>query len=494
MFLEFQQLCKRFPGVQALADVSFSVAKGEIHGLVGENGAGKSTLIKVLTGVYRPDGGQIHLDGEPLHLNSPLAALHQGIAVVHQELNVLNHLSIADNITLGRESHTWSFIDRGREMKTVRAVLQVLGWDISPRTPVRRLSTAQKQLVVIARALAIHSRLLILDEPTAMLSEQETQLLFHIIRNLKKQGVTVIYISHRLKEILTLVDRVTVLKDGRQVATVPVAETDEEHLCTLMVGRAMANFFASPAPATLEPLFQAENICNASLRNLNLSVNKGEIVGICGLTGSGRSELLRALAGVDVILGGTICLHRAPLRIKHPADAIANGIALVPEDRRQYGIVPVLSVHENLILMYSRLVARLGWRRKQKERQLSRDFIASMAIKASSPEQKMALLSGGNQQKVVLAKCLAIRPQLLLLDEPTQGVDVGAKAEIYRIIRELASTGMAIVLASSDLVEILHICHRILVLRQGQFVAQIPRSQATEEALIGLMMGVREND
>lgn len=493
MFLEFDRLSKGFPGVQALAEVSFSVASGEIHGLVGENGAGKSTLIKVLTGVYRQDSGQIHLDGEPVHLKGPQDAMERGIAVVHQELNVLNHLSVADNITLGRESHIWTFIDRRREMKTVHSVLQVLGWDIHPRTPVRLLSPAQKQLVVIARALAVRSRLLILDEPTAMLSEQETQLLFGIIQHLKKQGVTVIYISHRLAEVLSLADRVTVLKDGRQVATLPVAETSEEHLCTLMVGRAIDRFFTSPAPPTPELLLNAENLCSTSLRNLSFSVNKGEIVGVCGLTGSGRSALLRALAGVDPIAGGTIHIQGVAVPIKDPADAIAHDITLVPEDRRQYGIIPVASVHENLILMYAKRVARLGWRRKHQERQVSRGFIASMAIKTTSPEQKIALLSGGNQQKVVLAKCLAIRPRLLLLDEPTQGVDVGAKAEIYRIIRQLASEGMGILLASSDLVEILHICHRILVLRHGQFVAQMSRHQATEELLIGLMMGVREN-
>lgn len=493
MFLEFHHLSKRFPGVQALDDVSFSIARADIHGLVGENGAGKSTLIKVLTGVHRPDNGTMLLNGQQLHLNGPQDAMREGIAVVHQELNVLNQLSIAENITLGREAHTCSVIDRSREMTIAHSALQALSWDIHPRTPVRLLSTAQKQLVVIARAISMQSRLLILDEPTAMLNNQEAQILFRIIRYLKDQGVTVIYISHRLKEILTLVDRVTVLKDGRHVDTLPVAEIDEEHLCTLMVGRKIDRFSTNPAPVASQPLLNVVNLCSTMLRNLHFSVGKGEIVGICGLTGSGRTEILRALLGVDVITGGSIYMQGVPVQIHHPADAIAHGITFVPEDRRQFGIIPALSVHENLSLMYSKLVARLGWRGLRQERQVSQDFITSLGIKTPGLDQKIALLSGGNQQKVVLAKCLAIRPRLLLLDEPTQGVDVGAREEIYRIILKLGSEGMGIVLASSDLVEILRICHRILVLRQGQFVAELPRMQATEETLIGLMMGVRAN-
>ncbi|HLW66680.1 MAG TPA: sugar ABC transporter ATP-binding protein [Gemmataceae bacterium] len=492
-FLQAQGICKAFPGVQALQDVNLNLGRGEVLAVVGENGAGKSTLMKILGGVYRADAGTITLDGRAVHFTSVDQAQKAGIVLIHQELNLAENLDIAANIFLGREP-TWGGplqLLRRRIASDAEPILRRIGLDFSPRTLVASLSIGQQQMVEIARALSLQSRILIMDEPTSSLTQRETERLYEVIRDLKRDGISVLYISHRLKEVEIIADRVTVLRDGRNAGELSRSEIRHEAMVRLMVGRELKQFFQRTRAET-----PGQNVLEVrSLRwagpgePVNFNLRAGEIVGMAGLIGAGRTELAETMFGVRPRTAGEIRLLDKPLRVRKPIDAIRAGIYLVPEDRRTQGLLLPESVRDNIALpslerlQFLRLVAR------RRERQLAEAACRNLNIRAPSIRQTVGLLSGGNQQKVVLAKWLGRSPRLLILDEPTRGVDVGAKTEIYALMDKLASQGLAILMISSDLEEILGMSDRVLVMHEGSLVGELPRGQLSEEAIMKLATG-----
>jgi ABC-type sugar transport system ATPase subunit len=492
--LATEHLSKAFAGVQALRDVDFRVHPGQIHALVGQNGAGKSTLVKILNGVH-PAGsyeGQVRLDGIAVRFTSPADARARGIAYVPQELQVLENLSIAENIFVGRTGLTGGRIVHFQELRRRAAqILSRLGLALDPRAPLSSLSAAQKQLVMIARALAADPSVLMLDEPTAALSVHETDRLFAILRRLRTEGVTMILITHRIPEVLALADRATVLRDGKVVAEIPRAEFDEDTIVATMVGRRLATIF----PHVEEALNTAEVLRVEHLRiprpgggadiirDVSLSVCRGEILGLAGLVGSGRTEVVSAIYGA-IPHEGHLIVGGEPVRIRHPAQAIAAGIALLTEDRKNRGLIFNMSVGRNITLGTLRQFARYCIIDRQREEQTARASMRSFGIKAPSTRADVAHLSGGNQQKVLLARVLVRTPKILLLDEPTKGVDVGTKREIYRLIRDLARQGLALVVVSSELPELLGICDRCVVISGGYIVDEFRAADGTEERIL----------
>ena len=491
--LEARNIRKRFPGVLALDEVSITVFPGEVLAVVGENGAGKSTLMKILSGALQPDEGQILLDGRPVEFADPRQALELGIAIIYQELSTIDNLTVGENVLLGRLPHRTGLpiaVDWPEVWRRTAELLERVGAPLDPRTPMSRLSVAQKQMVEIARALSQNVRVLILDEPTSALSLQETEKLFEIIRGLQAKGVAVIYISHRLEEVFAIAQRVTVLRDGKLVGTLPIGEATREGLIRMMVGRDLGSLFApekgDPGPVRLE----VRGLRRAGvLHDVSLTVRAGEIVGLAGLVGSGRTELARCLFGVDPYDSGEILLDGRPVTIRSPRDAVELGIGLVPEDRKLQGLVLILTVRENMTLPTLPRLARLGFPSRRRERALVGQYIERLRIRTPSPEQRVVNLSGGNQQKVVLARWLATNPKVLILDEPTRGIDVGAKAEVHAIVAQLAREGVGILMISSELPEILAMSHRVLVMRQGRIVAEFPHGEATEERILAAATG-----
>lgn len=487
-----RQVSKAFAGVQALADVSLELRAGEIHALCGENGAGKSTLIKVLAGVHAPDAGMVSAWGAPLAPGSIHAAEAAGIAVIFQESVAFADLDVIDNLFVGREVHRRGgvLLDRSRMEAEACRWLAALGVDVSLHRPLAELTLAQRQLVAMARALSRQCRLLILDEPTAALSARETEVLFAILRRLRDQGVAVLYVSHRLEEVSALADRITVLRDGRWVATRPARELDRGELVRLMVGREVQGLTARlPRGTPLgEPRLQVTGLSRAgAFEDVSLTLAAGEIVGLAGLVGAGRSEVARCIMGVDRPDRGEVRVegHRLP-----PGDVratIRRGLAMVAEDRQQEGLVLPLSVRENLVMVACRALGR-GWRDRARERHLAEELVAALGVRTPGIETPAEALSGGNQQKLVLGKWLAVTPRVLVLDEPTRGVDVGAKAEIHRLIRRLAEEGMATLLISSELPELLALSDRVLVLREGRLAGELTAGEATQEAVLHLAL------
>ena len=491
--LQAESIDKRYPGVHALDDVSLSIVPGEVHAVVGENGAGKSTLMKILAGAEAPDSGTIEIDGSPVRIEDPRAAQDLGIITIYQELSLVNALSVGENIFLGtlptRSGGSWQ-VDWPKVWRRAAELLERVGLQIRPQTLVRDLSVAQKQMVEIARALARNVRVLILDEPTSSLTERETERLFEIIAALKEQGVGIAYISHRLAEVFRIAQRVTVLRDGKVVGTVPVAEASEDLLVRMMVGRDLSRLFTQARATDAQVRLGVRGLSRRGvLREIDLEVRAGEIVGLAGLVGAGRTELVRCLFGADRFDRGEIVLDGAPVAIRHPGDAVDLGIALVPEDRKLQALVLGMGVRENLTLP---VLDRLGSPyvpSRARERALVREYIQSLSIRTPHMEQRVGALSGGNQQKVVIARWLATKPKVLILDEPTRGIDVGAKAEVHALIAGLAEAGVAILMVSSELPEILGMSHRILVMRSGRIVADIPRQHATEESIMAAATG-----
>ncbi|MDW8060752.1 MAG: sugar ABC transporter ATP-binding protein [Thermomicrobium sp.] len=491
--LEARDISKRFPGVVALEGVTLRVYPGEIHAVVGENGAGKSTLMKILSGVHQPDEGELLLDGRPVRFADPRQALAHGIGIIYQELSVVDTLSVGENIFLGRLPQRVGVpgvVDWHRLWRDAAQVLERVGAPVDPHQQVRELSVAQKQLVEIARVLSQDVRVLILDEPTSSLSLQETARLFEILRGLRAQGVAIIYISHRLEEVFAIADRVTVLRDGRVVGTQPIGEATREGLIRMMVGRDLSAYYgtvrSSPGPARLE----VRQLSRAGvLRDVSLTVRAGEIVGLAGLVGAGRTELARCLFGVDPIDAGEIRVDGQRVTIRNPQDAVRHGIVLVPEDRKLQALVLILTVRENIALPVLPRLARFGFLSRRREEELAQGFVERLRIRTPSLEQRVLNLSGGNQQKVVLARALATNPKVLILDEPTRGIDVGAKAEVHTLIAELAEAGMAILLISSELPEVLSMSHRVLVMSGGRLVAEFPREEASEERVLAAATG-----
>ncbi|HZP21638.1 MAG TPA: sugar ABC transporter ATP-binding protein [Bauldia sp.] len=491
-WLRLDSVDKRFPGTHAVRQVSLEFFPGEVHAIVGENGAGKSTLMRILAGIYADYEGEIRVGGRPTFLHSPRQARELGIAMVHQELALVPDLSVAENMFLGRLPTgpvRW-WVDRREMEKRAGEVLRRLEADIAPGERVGGLSIARQQLVEIARGISTRSRVLILDEPTSSLTEQETRDLFRVIRGAKADGVAVIYISHKLPEVLAIADRITVMRDGARRSTRPVAQWTEGELVSEMVGRRLSEFFPrSHSQHDRHAALEVVGLANPPhFADISLTVRKGEIVGIYGLVGSGRTRLAKTIFGLDPARAGTIRVDGRDVRVRSPRDAIANGIALVPEDRRVLGLVGVLDVAKNMTIASLGSLSGLFIRRDA-ERERVRHYIDGLGIKASSPRQPVFSLSGGNQQKVVLAKWLATRPALLILDEPTRGIDVGAKAEIRNKIDELAAGGLGILLISSELPEIMGMSDRILVMRNRRLVAEFERAAFSEAAIGAAAIG-----
>ena len=471
--LSFRGISKSYGGIHAVRDVSFDVQPAEIHAIVGANGAGKSTLLKILSGVVAPDEGEILLDGRPVRIHSPHGAHKLGIGLVPQETTLCENLSIAENIFLG--SYRWL---RPRALETdAKRRLHDLGLDYDPSLPVSRLSVAQKQLVQIVRALAFDPKVLALDEPTSSLSEGEVEVLFRILRDLKSRGVTLLFVSHRLKEIQSISDRATVMRDGRWVATVDARATPREELVGHMAGREVAVDRGGAAPIGDEILSVRD------LRGASFSVRRGEVLGWFGLVGAGRTELARALFGIDPA-PGEITIDGRPARISSPQDAIARGIGLVPEDRKLQGLVLKMPIGQNISLSSLAKLSRWGAVSTARERTLVREYVDKLRIRCAGDWQAASELSGGNQQKVVLSKWLETRPKVLILDEPTKGVDLAAKAELQAIVRELARGGTAVILISSELEEVRRMADRILVFRAGRVSGEFPGAGATDQQLM----------
>ena len=489
--LAARNISKSYPGVRALSDVSLKVERGEIHALIGENGAGKSTLMKILFGIVEPDSGTIEIEGKLAALHSPLDAQAQGISMVHQELNLIPGIDVARNIYLGREPmRAGGIIDWPRLYRDSDELLKRLNLPLRSRDSVRRLSTAQKQLVEIARALSWQPKLLILDEPTSSLTQTEIADLFRILRQLRESGVSVLYISHRLEELAQIADRVTVFRDGMLVGVVPARETPIPELIRMMVGRSVDQLFPKVQTTLGEDVLRVEGLCRGiQVQNVSFKVRAGEIVGMAGLVGAGRTETARLIFGADHMEHGSVAIRGRTITLHGPRDAIAAGIALLPEDRKLQGLVLPLSVETNISLATLDSISTAGVVRQRKRRDLALRFIRDLRIRTPGPTFKVRNLSGGNQQKVVLAKWLAAEPTLFIFDEPTRGIDVGAKVEVYGFMNSLVQRGAGVLLISSELPEVLGMSDRVLVMHEGQLVADLPRDRATPERVIAYASG-----
>ena len=491
--LEMTGIAKRFPGVVALDQVSLQVGKGEVLALCGENGAGKSTLMKILGGVYQPDDGQIKVDGQPVTIGNVTDAMKHGIAFIHQELNVLDNLDVAANVFLGREPIIGPFrlIDRKKIHADTQPFLERLGLNISSRTRLDKLSLAQQQMVEIAKALSLQARVIIMDEPTSSLTLTETERLLQLVRELSEQGVSVIYISHRLGEIENCADRVAVLRDGKNAGQLAKEEISHDRIVNLMVGREIKNFYVEPKGGREPGYLKIRNACSSRYRGKKVSFDagKGEILGFAGLVGAGRSELAKAIVGLDPAGEGEVTLGSQKLSINAARDAIDYGIYLVPEDRRGEGLVTGMSVCHNISLPSLKEFTRFGLIQSSRERDTARTQVESLKIKTPSVDVLALNLSGGNQQKIVLGKWLAMQPKVMILDEPTRGIDVGAKAEIYRLMRALADQGTVILMISSDMEEVLNISDRIAVMHEGEITGVLDRADCNEKNIMQLAVG-----
>jgi ABC-type sugar transport system ATPase subunit len=495
MFIEFSSITKTFAGVTALDSVSLSIARGECHGLMGENGAGKSTLGKILAGIYRPDAGTISIDGLEHSFTSPAQALKAGVAMVHQELAFCPDLSIAENLCMGQYPRRLGlFLDRRETNRCAEKLLAKLGVSLDVRQPMRALSTAQEQLVQIASALGIGARVIVFDEPTSSLSEPEAQRLFKLIEDLRSRGVTMIYVSHRLPEVLRLCDRMSILRDGHYVGTLDRSEATQNKIVQMMIGRTVENYLPHHSgPPRDDVILRVRNLASpGKFSDVNFDIRAGEIVGFAGLVGAGRSEIATAIFGLDRSATGSmeIAGQRVPLRSIRTM--MRRGVGLVPEDRKRQGLVLDMSGRANFSLAMLDRLRRLGLLDRSIERKLAGEYFAKLRVKTPSLESPVKGLSGGNQQKIALAKWLGRGAKLLIVDEPTRGVDIGAKAAIHQIIDELAQQGVAIMLISSELPEVLAMSSRILVMREGRLVAEIPRQDATQDRVLRAMAGVAD--
>ena len=490
--LEMQGIGKRFPGVIALGGVDFSVRPGEVVALAGENGAGKSTLMKILGGVYQPDDGKIFVDGKEVAIRSVSDASLHGIGFVHQELNVLDNLTAAENVYLGREPKQFGFlVDRATLNADAEVFLKRLGLDIPGKTPLRELSIAQQQMVELAKALSLNARILIMDEPTSSLTLTETERLLEVIKDLRNQGVSIIYISHRLGEIKEIADRVVVLRDGKNAGVLERDEISHDAIVKMMVGRDIERHNRAQNSNETSESISVKNLRTRRYPNnaISFEVRKGEILGFAGLVGAGRSDAAQAIFGVDVPVSGTVHIDDKVIRISSANDAIRNGIFLIPEDRRNSGLILDIPIRENITLPALSRYSSSGLVSKAAETTKAKEMCERLNVKAPSVESKAANLSGGNQQKVVLAKWLSLEPKLLIFDEPTRGIDVGAKSEIYQLMRDLAKSGVAIVMISSDMEEVIGESDRVAVMHEGSITGILDREDASEEAIMRLAVG-----
>ncbi len=484
--LDMLNVTKRYPGVIALNHADFSLEAGEVHALAGENGAGKSTLMKILGGAISKDDGSILLGGQPANIDSPIASQRRGIGIIYQDFKLVPELSVAENICLGNEPLRGNLIDFPRMHEIARSILEQLGEDLPTAALVKSLPVAQRQIVEIAKALSRNIRILALDEPTSSLTAQEIHNLFGVIRKLKSQGVGIIYISHRLEEIFDIADRITILRDGTVVGSSSVNDIDRPGLIRLMVGRPLEDEYPKMQLQRQGEILRVENLTSSKLREVSLTLHKGEILGIAGLVGAGRTELARAIFGADPIRSGTIWLEGKEFSPRSPKEAISMGIGLLTEDRNLQGLILQMTVRENISLASLTELTEGFFINASKDRSVAREYLSKLQIKAPSTETIVETLSGGNRQKVILARWLFTKSKVLIFDEPTVGIDVGVKHEIYNLINRLASDGVGVLVISSDLPELLGICDRIAVMCDGRMTGTLARKEATQEEILKL--------
>ena len=486
-FLEMRGITKQFPGVLALDKVSLSIYPGKVLALVGENGAGKSTLMKVLSGVHKMDAGEILLNGKPVTIGNPLASRQMGISIIYQELSVLNNMDIAENIFVGRERKKNGMVDKKAQHEEARRLLARVGLSIDTHTRVGKLSTAQKQMVEVAKALSFDAKLIIMDEPTSSLTEKETAMLLDIIHKLRDEGVAIVFISHRMNEIFEIADEIAVMRDGQMVKQLSAEGTQEKDVIAAMVGRDVQDLFVKAEAPIGDVALEVVGLSTKSLlKDISFKVHAGEIVGFAGLVGAGRSEVMRAVFGIDPRETGEIRVHGKPVRIESTVDALRAGLGFVPEDRKEQGLILKMCVRHNTSIAALSSVAKGWFIDRGAENALSDEYVAKLRVKTPSNEQKVMNLSGGNQQKVVIAKWMATHPAVLILDEPTRGIDVGAKKEIHALMSELARQGVAIIMISSELPEILGMSDRIYVMHDGRIRGELARENASQEAIMKL--------
>lgn len=487
--LKMDNISKSFSGVQVLNRVKLELAAGEVLGLLGENGAGKSTLMKILGGIVKKDSGDIWISGKIVDIDNPVAAAQQGISIIHQELVLVPELTVAENVFLGRLPR--GFIRWNEVYRKAQDLFDELGIDINPKTPVGELPIASQQMVEIARAISKNAKIIVMDEPTSSLTEKETNILFGMIEKLKQRKVGIIYISHRLEEIFSICDRITVLRDGEFVGNKARSEVTEDDVVRMMVGRDLSSFYVKEDHDMGKVALQVKGLTKTGVfKDISFEVKEGEVLGISGLLGAGRSEVARALVGIDRFDSGEIQLFGKTLKIRKPIDAVEAGIVYIPEDRKKQGLFLQRSVEENLTVPIIKSLSKFNIISKKREYQVVNGLLEKFAIRTSNPKIAIRNLSGGNQQKVLLSRWLKSPPKVLILDEPTRGVDVGAKAEIYTFINDLAKRGMAIILISSDLPEVLTVSDRILVMREGTISGEVLRDEASEEVIMGYATGI----
>lgn len=489
--IEMNGICKHFEGVRALDDVHFSVLPGEIHALVGENGAGKSTLIRILSGVLAADKGEVKVNGKTVHFTDPKAGIMAGISVIYQEFALVAHLSVAENILLD-EFRQKNFVNWKEMYSKAKQILEELGFgDIPVSTKVSELPVAYQQVVEICKALTRNASVLVLDEPTAVMTNKEVEQLFKLLRDLRGKGVSIIYISHRLDEVFSLCDRITVLKDGQNVTTVNTAEIDKNRLVSYMIGRDLSTFFPTRESDIGEIVLEAEHISiGNAVKDISFNVREGEILGLSGLVGAGRTECIRAILGIDKLKSGKVTLNGTPVHLKSAREAYARGIGFLPEDRKNQGVLLKRPIYQNITLSCLKLLTTFGLIIRKREVPVVEKYIDELSIKTASYTNNAESLSGGNQQKVAIAKILAANTRVLFLDEPTRGVDVGAKIEIFKIINELVSRKYAVVMVSSEMTEIIGMCDRAVIIREGRSVAELGKEELTELNIIQYAMGV----
>lgn len=481
--LEMKNISKRFGGIHALNDVNLQLRRGEVLCLCGENGAGKSTLMKILAGIQQPSEGQIYIDGQPVRIRKPIDSIHYGVSMVQQELIQIEEMTVAENIFVGRYKTKGGFIEEGRINRETKELIDELGIYFDPKSLLKHYSIAQRQLIEILKALSYHASIIVFDEPTAALTIEETEKLYKIIRKLKEDKMAIIMISHRMEDIYAVGDRIQVLKDGCDSGGGMVSEMTVDDIVQLMVGRKMTQQFPEKTNKSGEVILKAENLTNEKVHGVSFELHKGEILGIGGLVGAGRTELLRLLLGIDSG-EGSLLLNGEPVEIHSPRDGVQKGIAFLPEDRKDQGLILEQSILQNTILSILKKLSRIGFMNTREEKSVCKEYIEKLRIRCSGSQMAVKMLSGGNQQKVVLGRCLASHPDILLLDEPTRGVDVGAKAEIYKIINDLATVGLSIIVVSSEMTELLGLSDRILVMHEGYLSGELMRGEATEETIM----------
>lgn len=492
--LKMEGICKAFPGVKALDEASILVKKGEVHALMGENGAGKSTLMKVLNGLLQPDKGEIWLEGEEIKIENPAAALKKGIAMIYQELNPIRDMTVAENIFIGREFVRGVFINKKKSEDEAKVLLERFGLAIDPRATMRSLSIAQMQMIEIMKAISSGAKLIVMDEPTSSLTDEEIKVLFQKIEELKKAQVSVIYISHRLEETFTIADRVTVMRDGRYIDTKDVQDLDKNTLIHMMVGRELSNMYPKESVEIGETILEVNGLSGKGFQDVSFHVRRGEILGFYGLVGAGRSEVFRRIFGMDSGSEGEIRLEGKVLSISRPYHAIRSGIVMVTEDRKEDGLVLCRSIQENIALPNLEKYKKGPFLDSEKEKRECKEIAEKMSVKMSGMHQLAGQLSGGNQQKVVLSKWLMEQPKVLILDEPTRGIDVGAKAEIYTLMCEFAKQGLAIVMISSELPEVMGMSDRLIIMGEGRIRGEFQREEYAQHKILKCALGGKEKE